>query len=139
MVRGPTCFSKTSNWTSCGEKFLLKSSPHSPTATTSWLANNSLSSLSVSVSQLLASCGCTPDKDIHIHWITQLYVNDLRADDEQEWSFYANTVQYHQSSLVSSKQVQVPKLQVSKSFLQTLDPKLLKHTGVTLVLCVNSY
>ena len=31
------CFSKTSSWTSGGEKFLLKSRPHSPTATHSGL------------------------------------------------------------------------------------------------------
>ena len=56
-----TCFSNTSNWVSGGEKFRLKSSPHSPKATHSIFEQSDSSSVSDSESHNLASCGWIPE------------------------------------------------------------------------------
>ena len=62
-----TCFSKTSSCTSGGEKFLLKSSPHSPMATHSAFWATSRSESIVESSHDFASCGWTPTNKKNVH------------------------------------------------------------------------
>lgn len=58
-----TCFSKTSSWTSCGEKFRLKSRPHSPMATHSGFFASSYICSSVWSVHVLASWGWIPENE----------------------------------------------------------------------------